>query len=142
MRLQMTTNTDCDGHFPRFWLKRQQKKRKSSRGGQQSTTMADCNIRVIVRFRPVNERERAEGGDIATQLSFPDPHTVDVESWSSRPKQTFTFDNIFFDPTTSQEQIYNDAAKKSIEDVINGYNATIFAYGQTGAGKVLFLSPT
>jgi len=47
---------------------------------------------------------------------------------------TFTFDRIFWDTSTTQEQIYELAARDSIDDVIEGYNATIFAYGQTGSG--------
>jgi hypothetical protein len=48
---------------------------------------------------------------------------------------TFTFDRIFWDTSTTQEQIYDLAARDSIDDVIEGYNATIFAYGQTGSGS-------
>ncbi len=48
--------------------------------------------------------------------------------------QTFTFDHIF--PTeTKQEAIYNIVGKATVEDVLHGYNGTIFAYGQSGSGK-------
>ena len=36
---------------------------------------------------------------------------------------------------TEQSEIYDVIGKETIEDVLNGYNGTIFAYGQTGSGK-------
>ena len=40
-----------------------------------------------------------------------------------------------FSPETEQEFVYDNLAKKTIKDVLNGYNGTIIAYGQTGSGK-------
>lgn len=97
--------------------------------------MADVNVRVICRFRPVNEREKREGEENAPdiELRFPSGDTCEVVQ-PGRELLTFTFDRIFWDTSTTQEQIYDLAARDSIDDVIEGYNATIFAYGQTGAG--------
>ena len=36
---------------------------------------------------------------------------------------------------SSQKQIYDETAFPLVESVLNGYNGTIFAYGQTGCGK-------
>lgn len=36
---------------------------------------------------------------------------------------------------TKQEAVYNGTTKNLVQDVLNGYNATVFAYGATGAGK-------
>lgn len=46
----------------------------------------------------------------------------------------FTLDRIF-DIDTSQKMFYESVAKPTIMDVLNGYNGTIFAYGQSGSGK-------
>jgi kinesin family protein 3/17 len=46
----------------------------------------------------------------------------------------FSFD-IVFSPTCTQESIFKKAALPIIESVLQGYNGTIFAYGQTGTGK-------
>ncbi|XP_010222896.1 PREDICTED: kinesin-1 heavy chain, partial [Tinamus guttatus] len=46
----------------------------------------------------------------------------------------YIFDRVF-QSNTSQEQVYNDCAKKIVKDVLEGYNGTIFAYGQTSSGK-------
>lgn len=40
-----------------------------------------------------------------------------------------------FGPDADQGMIYNDVAKPILDQVLQGYNCTIFAYGQTGTGK-------
>lgn len=40
-----------------------------------------------------------------------------------------------YDEDITQEDIYNETAASIIDSVLEGYNGTIFAYGQTGAGK-------
>lgn len=47
--------------------------------------------------------------------------------------KTFTFDGVFGEET-SQAEVYESVAP-FVESVLHGYNATVFAYGQTGAGK-------
>ncbi|KAA0202970.1 hypothetical protein HAZT_HAZT008535 [Hyalella azteca] len=48
--------------------------------------------------------------------------------------KTWQFDHIL-KPNITQENVYNKAAKNIVKDVLNGYNGTIFAYGQTSSGK-------
>ncbi len=43
---------------------------------------------------------------------------------------------FFFSSCAQKEDVYNAVAHDAISDVLNGFNATVFAYGQTGAGKV------
>lgn len=47
---------------------------------------------------------------------------------------SFTFDGVL-GPHTSQEGVYDAAARDVVESVLQGYNGTVLAYGQTGAGK-------
>ena len=54
----------------------------------------------------------------------------DIEQTS----KTFTFDNVF-DEDTTQLEVYNSTARPIVDSVLEGYNGTIFAYGQTGTGK-------
>ena len=58
---------------------------------------------------------------------------VDKPDTNEPPKQ-FTFDACY-DWTAKQVDIYNNCAANIIENVLEGYNGTIFAYGQTGTGK-------
>lgn len=49
-------------------------------------------------------------------------------------ERVFSFD-LTFEPGVLQERIFKQAALPIIESVLEGYNGTIFAYGQTGTGK-------
>ena len=48
--------------------------------------------------------------------------------------QQFFFDHVF-DKNTSQQEVYNKTTKPLLESIIEGFNATVFAYGATGSGK-------
>lgn len=48
--------------------------------------------------------------------------------------QTFAFDRVF-DDTTTQGDVYESTTKPLLDSVLDGYNATVFAYGATGCGK-------
>ncbi|OWK03308.1 KIF5B [Cervus elaphus hippelaphus] len=87
---------------------------------------AECNIKVMCRFRPLNESEVNRGDKYIAKFQGED--TVMI---ASKP---YAFDRVF-QSNTSQEQVYNDCAKKIVKDVLEGYNGTIFAYGQTSSGK-------
>uniref|UniRef100_A0A8C6T7S7 Kinesin-like protein n=1 Tax=Neogobius melanostomus TaxID=47308 RepID=A0A8C6T7S7_9GOBI len=87
---------------------------------------AECNIKVLCRFRPLNNSEITRGDKFIP--TFPGEDTV---IFGGRP---YVFDKVF--PTnTTQEQVYNTCAKQIVKDVLGGYNGTIFAYGQTSSGK-------
>ncbi|KAI9296806.1 kinesin heavy chain [Neoconidiobolus thromboides FSU 785] len=93
--------------------------------------MAGNNIRVLCRFRPQNKREIEAGGQPCIKFSE-DMTTVQVDS--KEYPGDFTFDAIY-DHTTSQKDFFESSVKATVDDVIKGYNGTVFAYGQTGAGK-------
>ncbi|KAK9458017.1 kinesin motor domain-containing protein, partial [Dipodascopsis uninucleata] len=46
----------------------------------------------------------------------------------------FEFDQVF-EPNTTTAQVYQDTARSLVDAVIDGYSATMFAYGMTGTGK-------
>uniref|UniRef100_A0A096LZM0 Kinesin-like protein n=1 Tax=Poecilia formosa TaxID=48698 RepID=A0A096LZM0_POEFO len=88
---------------------------------------AECNIKVLCRFRPLNQSEIVRGDQFLPKFQGDD--TVIVGQ--GKP---YAFDHVF--PTnTTQEQVYNTCAKQIVKDVLSGYNGTIFAYGQTSSGK-------
>lgn len=86
----------------------------------------ECNIKVFARFRPQSDAEVRAGGE--SVVSTP---TLDTCVHAGR---TYTFDRVF-KSNTSQERVYLEAAQVIVQDVLNGYNGTIFAYGQTSSGK-------
>ena len=47
---------------------------------------------------------------------------------------TFSFDYVYGEDS-SQKFIYENTAKSAVLSVLEGYNATLLAYGQTGTGK-------
>ncbi|XP_062981349.1 kinesin-1 heavy chain isoform X1 [Elgaria multicarinata webbii] len=87
---------------------------------------AECNIKVMCRFRPLNDSEVIRGDKYIAKFQGEDTVVI-----ASKP---YAFDRVF-QSLTSQEQVYNDCAKKIVKDVLEGYNGTIFAYGQTSSGK-------
>ena len=48
--------------------------------------------------------------------------------------QTFAFDKVF-DENITQGDVYESTTKGLLDSVLDGYNATVFAYGATGCGK-------
>jgi len=88
----------------------------------------ECNIRVVCRFRPLNGHEERSGSK--TVARFP-PDSDDSVIIGGK---VYVFDKVFKTNTT-QEDVYNATAKQIVEDVLSGYNGTIFAYGQTSSGK-------
>ncbi|KAF2859012.1 kinesin-domain-containing protein [Piedraia hortae CBS 480.64] len=55
--------------------------------------------------------------------------------------QTFGFDRVF-DDNTSQGDVYEATTKSLLASVLDGYNATVFAYGATGCGKTHTITGT
>lgn len=49
------------------------------------------------------------------------------------------FDRVF-DMNSNQKEVYDVAAKPIIDSVLEGFNGTIFAYGQTSSGKTHTMS--
>ncbi|XP_042145907.1 kinesin-like protein KIF3A [Ixodes scapularis] len=95
------------------------------------------NIRVVVRCRPLSEKEKAAGcQNIVTVDSVQGTLLVanPPGSHGDAPPKMFTFDTVF-DADSKQMDVYNQAARPIVENVLEGYNGTIFAYGQTGTGK-------
>jgi kinesin family protein 5 len=98
------------------------------------------NIRVICRFRPINERERSICADKQVADFPPDQKTVIVNSQSEGGgPYTFAFDHVFT-PAARQVDVYRIAAKPTVESVMQGFNGTVFAYGQTSSGKTFTMT--
>ncbi|XP_041444665.1 kinesin-like protein KIF3A isoform X3 [Xenopus laevis] len=93
------------------------------------------NVKVVVRCRPLNERERAMSSKMAVGVDeIRGTITVHKVDSMNEPPKTFTFDTVF-GPDSKQLDVYNLTARPIVDSVLEGYNGTIFAYGQTGTGK-------
>ena len=89
------------------------------------------NVKVAIRVRPLNDREIQECAKIS--VSIPDPYksvSIDIKS----EQKCFTYDYVASEDV-SQEEIFEAIGKPIALSCLAGYNGTIFAYGQTGAGK-------
>ena len=124
-----------------------------SNGNTSSVSSSNDNMRVAIRIRPALSRE------IEKDLPFRSIVITSKENktcslveyigaeldeagrqkeWIQSPQMfqlhRFTFDEVF-DIDSSQEEVYSLTAKPAVLSVLEGYNSTIFAYGQTGTGK-------
>ncbi|XP_044887562.1 kinesin-like protein KIF21A isoform X7 [Mauremys mutica] len=88
----------------------------------------ESSVRVAVRIRPQLAKEKIEGCHICTSVTPGEPQVFLGKD------KAFTFDYVF-NIDSRQEEIYDQCVEKLIEGCFEGYNATVFAYGQTGAGK-------
>ncbi|RLN70662.1 hypothetical protein BBJ28_00012392 [Nothophytophthora sp. Chile5] len=93
-------------------------------------------VRVMVRIRPMSNKEVQDGRQAAATANFDraEVSVINPVAATSEPPKSFTFDAAFGVQST-QQQVYDTAATEIVEAVMEGYNGTIFAYGQTGAGK-------
>uniref|UniRef100_A0A671NF09 Kinesin-like protein n=1 Tax=Sinocyclocheilus anshuiensis TaxID=1608454 RepID=A0A671NF09_9TELE len=87
---------------------------------------AECTIKVMCRFRPLNSSEVTRGDKYIARFQGEDSIVI-----GGKP---YVFDRVFQSNTT-QEQVYTACAQQIVKDVLGGYNGTIFAYGQTSSGK-------
>ncbi|KAI9710746.1 MAG: kinesin-like protein Klp8 [Bogoriella megaspora] len=108
------------------------------------------NIKVVVRVRPFNSREKDRGAKCIVQMK--DTQTVLIPPNSVDPKgkagkaalegsKTFAFDHSYWSFNrddshfAGQDNLFNDLGSPLLDNAFQGYNNCIFAYGQTGSGK-------
>ncbi|KAK4512760.1 Telomerase reverse transcriptase [Mucor velutinosus] len=114
------------------------------------------NIKVVVRCRPLNAREKARGATclirmdgnqtIITNNKAPSTNAIHQKKKHQTKDEddnvkAFTFDRSYWsadkndDQYADQELVYNDLGRELLDHAFDGYNCCIFAYGQTGSGK-------
>ncbi|PWA51415.1 kinesin-like protein KIN-UC [Artemisia annua] len=95
-------------------------------------------VRVAVRLRPKNADDLISDADYFDCVELqPELKRLKLKknNWSS---ESYRFDEVFTE-AASQMRVYEAVAKPVVEGVLNGYNGTIMAYGQTGTGKTFTL---
>uniref|UniRef100_A0A8D2K9N3 Centromere-associated protein E n=1 Tax=Theropithecus gelada TaxID=9565 RepID=A0A8D2K9N3_THEGE len=86
-------------------------------------------VAVCVRVRPLNSREESLG-ETAQLYWKTDNNTI----YQVDGSKSFNFDRVFHGNETTKN-VYEEIAAPIIDSAIQGYNGTIFAYGQTASGK-------
>ncbi|RNF12665.1 putative kinesin [Trypanosoma rangeli] len=104
---------------------------------------SESNFKVVIRVRPPVQRE-LNGyrpyvdvvGIANDRRSITLCETLDTEDGRGGvySRQTFTFDYVY-GKQTLQCEVYERSAQPAVFSVMQGYNATLMAYGQTGTGK-------
>ncbi|KAG5539761.1 hypothetical protein RHGRI_020094 [Rhododendron griersonianum] len=95
-------------------------------------------VRVAVRLRPRNAEELVADADFADCVELqPELKRLKLRrnNWDS---DTYEFDEVLTE-FASQKRVYEVVAKPVVESVLDGYNGTVMAYGQTGTGKTYTL---
>ncbi|XP_077978073.1 kinesin-II 95 kDa subunit-like [Glandiceps talaboti] len=94
------------------------------------------SVKVVVRCRPMNQKEIAAGHERVIDMDIK-RGVITVRninaSHGEQPRQ-FTFDSVY-DWNSIQRGLYDETFRVLVDSVLEGFNGTIFAYGQTGTGK-------
>lgn len=86
----------------------------------------DTNVRVAVRCRPFNSREKALDDTNSCIKMTKDSIII---SNSAGEEHTFAFDCLF-DQNSVQTSLYESIGVPILTKAFSGYNGTIFAYGK------------
>ncbi|CAL9134934.1 unnamed protein product [Musa textilis] len=93
------------------------------------------NVQVILRCRPLSDDEaRLNTPAVITCNEHRREVSAAQNIANKQIDRTFTFDKVF-GPTSKQKDLFGQSIAPIVNEVLEGYNCTIFAYGQTGTGK-------
>ncbi|KAH6435965.1 hypothetical protein HBI14_012240 [Parastagonospora nodorum] len=98
-------------------------------------TVEETNINVVVRCRGRNDREVRENSGVVVSTNGIKGTTVELSMGANAlSNKQYQFDKVF-SPAADQNMIFDEVVSPILDEVLNGFNCTIFAYGQTGTGK-------
>ncbi|TYH80893.1 hypothetical protein ES332_D03G163700v1 [Gossypium tomentosum] len=93
------------------------------------------NVQVILRCRPLSEDETRIHTPVVISCNESRREVCAVQNIANKQiDRTFLFDKVF-GPSSQQKELFDLAVSPIVNEVLEGYNCTIFAYGQTGTGK-------
>ncbi|ONI00428.1 hypothetical protein PRUPE_6G088500 [Prunus persica] len=93
------------------------------------------NVQVLVRCRPLSEDEMRVHTPVVISCHESRREVSAIQNIANKQiDRTFAFDKVF-GPASQQKELYDQAVSPIVNEVLEGYNCTIFAYGQTGTGK-------
>ncbi|XP_052738112.1 kinesin-related protein 4 isoform X2 [Bicyclus anynana] len=97
------------------------------------------NIKVVVKVRPLIRREIED--KLLLQWRVNNNALIQLDQNGRDCGPIFTFDKVY-DESTKTDDVYNDIAKPIVKAATDGFNGTIFAYGQTSSGKTYTMTGT
>ena len=92
------------------------------------------SVKVVVRCRPLGSKEMEEQRECIVNVDMSQGSIQICNPSNIKEIKSFTFDHTY-DYRATQELIFSQTALPILESIMEGYNGTIFAYGQTGTGK-------
>ena len=114
-------------------------------GGEGGAT--SMQIKVVLRCRPLFDIEKQNGSRDVVRCTMNDVTVIPMNDddadggeygHSKKARQRFAFERVY-GRMTSQQELFEETVRPSIMNAIEGYNVTVFAYGQTGTGKTYVL---
>ncbi|OJD20766.1 hypothetical protein ACJ73_07897 [Blastomyces percursus] len=98
------------------------------------------NIHVVVRCRGRNDREVKENSGVVVSTQGVKGTNLELSMGpNAMGNKEYHFDKVF-SPAADQSIIYEDVVAPILNEMLSGFNCTIFAYGQTGTGKTYTMS--
>lgn len=93
------------------------------------------NVQVLLRCRPLSDDELRVNTPVVISCNENRREVCAAQNIANKQiDRTFAFDKVF-GPASQQKDLFDQAVSPIVNEVLEGYNCTIFAYGQTGTGK-------
>ena len=90
---------------------------------------------VFCNDRPLSDEEQKSNVQRVISCNEQKKEVTVLQSVANKQiDRVFTFDKVF-GPKAQQRSIYDQAIAPVVNEVLEGFNCTVFAYGQTGTGK-------
>lgn len=112
-------------------------KQKMQRNSFGSDKSSGVNIKVIVRCRPFNEKEKNDVNNEQVVKINNNEIIIKVNKNNKNnetQERKYHFDYVC-DEYVDQKTLFNDYIFQIVDEVLEGFNCTLFCYGQTGTGK-------
>ena len=123
----------------RPWIERKRAiSERSAPLGRMAPAVSE-NVKVVVRIRPMTSKEKNAGeAELVRVVSDRSVQILDQQAKQAGRAQTalaYQFEKCFGQETTQEEMFDGCGVKELLDHALEGYSATVFAYGPTGSGK-------
>nr|XP_023681044.1 kinesin-like protein KIF13A [Paramormyrops kingsleyae] len=101
----------------------------------------DSNVKVAVRVRPMNRREKDLNTKCVVEMEGNQTmlYAANISKGDKGQPKVFAYDHCFWsmdetdtDKFAGQDVVFQCLGESLLDNAFQGYNACIFAYGQTG----------